>query len=220
MSVYLLCERALGLVNGTSLNELDALQRGLLESLEYEQLQNIHAQKEAVACIRYFAGIRDELLQTYPWVFARKDEPLAELSEPLKGWRFSYALPAGCMRPLQLIWRKRTVAKWEEAGNVIGCEYRPVSLRYTAKITDTTKWSPQFQEALCLKLAADIALSVNADFGGTSGLLQREAGVISEAYRVGAIDEGGQIEEDLYKWDRYSNDLSSEYLGSGWRHEL
>ena len=206
-------------MNGTSLNELDSLQRGLLEALEYEQLQNIHAQKEAVACVRYFAGIRDVLLQTYPWTFARRDETLVGLSEPLKGWRFSYALPTACVRPLQLISRRKTVAKWEEAGSVIGCEYRPVSLRYTARITDTTKWSPQFQEAFCLKLAVDIALSVNSDFAGTSSLLRREAGVISEAYRVGAIDEGGQIEEDLYKWDRYSNDLSHEYLGSGWRHE-
>jgi hypothetical protein len=225
LSVFMLCERALGLVDGTALNELDAAQRALLEELNYEGLQNKHAQKEALACVRHFAGIRDGLLETYPWVFARKTAELAELAEPIKGWRFSYALPADCVRLLQLIWRRRTIALWEETGGsissvkAVGCEYRPVTARYTAKIIDTERWPALFAEALCLKLAASIAVAVNKDFGGISMLLQQHAGVIAEAYRVGILDEGGQIEEDLYRWDRYSNDLSREYLGSR-RHEL
>jgi hypothetical protein len=217
MSVYLLCERALGFVDGTALNELDSAQRTLLEALNYEGLQGKHAQKEALACVRHFAGIRDSLLETYPWVFARKTAELAALAEPIKGWPFSYALPADCVRLLQLLWRMRTIALWEVTGSpvkAVGCEYKPVTARYTAKITDTEQWPALFAEALCLKLAASVAAAVNKEFSGISMLLQQQAGVIAEAYRVGILDEGGQIEEDLYRWDRYSNDLSREYLGS------
>jgi hypothetical protein len=206
----MLCERAIGLVRGRRIEDAN---RSMIEALDYEGLISSHAQEEAVTCIRHFAAVRDSLLHTYPWVFARRSAALAELSTPVNGWRFSYVLPADCMRALNLVWRKRTIAEWEQVGTAVGCEYKPVTARYTARITDTGQWAPLFCDAFCAKLAMEINVAVNGEFGIVPTLQQLAQNAVAEGYRVGIITDITPIELHSYRWDSYSNDLSREYLG-------
>jgi hypothetical protein len=210
-SVFMLCERAIGLVRG---RRLDGVNQGMLEALDYQGLTASNAQEEACTCIRHFAAVRDSLLHAYPWTFARKSGDLAQLTTPIKGWRYSHALPVDCARLLQLVWKHRTVAKWEEVGNVVGCEYRPVSARYTSKMDTPSTWVPLFCDAFVSRLAAEICVAVNGEFRVTPSLEESFQMTIREAYRVGIIDRGIRISLDEYKWDRYSNDWSTKYLGS------
>jgi hypothetical protein len=183
MSVFMLCEQALGLLNASDLRDLGTEGTTLLEALNYDGLVAARAQHEAVVCARCFASVRDKLLQAHPWLFARKDAPPAQLSASLSGWRFTYALPADCLKMLALVPGTRpetqnaealyyhgtgavSLSHYEIIGRTLCCNHKNVRLRYTARVADTTLWPPCFAGAFCSMLAAEIAPSVCPSAGG------------------------------------------------------
>jgi hypothetical protein len=104
MSVKLVCIQALGLLNASDMRDLSEHDTDLLEQLDYNSLIDAHSQNEAIVCARNFAQVRDKLLRVDPWVFARKETPLAQLAAcPLPGWMYGYALPSDCLTLLTLI---------------------------------------------------------------------------------------------------------------------
>ena len=90
MSVFILCEQAVGLVRGKRLI-LSSTEKSYLEALNYEGLTAEHSQDEAVVCALHFARVRDRLLQIYPWVFARKSATVSA----------GGSLPSDCMNRLR-----------------------------------------------------------------------------------------------------------------------
>ncbi len=180
MSVFLLCEQAIGLIRGKRLI-LSADERNLLEALNYEGLCDAHAQDEAVVCALHFERVRDNLLQSFAWIFARATETPAQLSEGVPGWRYSFALPSDCLKVLAVLAednrvnyyneREQDLSKppvlnelleWEEASGKLFTNRTPVHIRYTQKITDINLWSGAFVDAFVIKLAEAIASPVGA----------------------------------------------------------
>jgi hypothetical protein len=210
-----MCERAIGLIGGNRLI-LSPAEAAMLEALDYAGLASANAQGEAVTCARHFAPVRDGLPRAYPWVFARKSKVLAELSEPIPGWQYSYAVPPDCARVLCLISGGRAVPIFETEGAAVGCSYPGVTARYTAYVNDTALWDPVFADAFCAKLAAEICFAVTGGTGGVSAFQQQSMAAIGEAYRLGLIDSG-RVGLDEYAWDGYSSDYSDygEISGGG-----
>ena len=205
MSVFMICERPIGLVRGNRL-DLDGSQRAMLEALNYEGLAASHAQDEALSCVRSFAGVRDELLQAYPWVFARKSATPATLSTTLPGWAYSYALPTDCIKLLAVIFKaaeSESAERWEQVGRTVGCKYSPVNLRYTSRITDTEQWDPLFTSAFCAKLAAAAVASIAGEINMIAQMEQLAARGIGDAYRAGSIREAIQVSLEIFEWDSY-----------------
>jgi hypothetical protein len=210
MSVFMLCERALGLVRGSRLSDLETSQRTMLEALNYEGLANSHAQEEAVTCVRHFAAVRDGLFHTYPWVFARKATLLTSAATPLYGWIYAYNLPTDCVKLLQLVLPHRTTPKYEQIGSVVACDYSSVSARYTARITDTDQWPMLYQDAFCVKLAGEISFAVRGvDGAPIQWLIQQFQTTISEGYRTGIIDPGLSIDNNLTPMTKNTTQLLS-----------
>jgi hypothetical protein len=229
MSVFMLCERALGLLNASDLRELDSEDRALLENLNYDGLVNGHVQREAVVCARHFPNVRDRLLQLHPWVFARKEVSPVEMSSPVEGWRFAYMLPTDCLKVLSLIdrphrhhgihphhyhghYHKATGAMslqhYEQIGRVICCNFKDIHLRYTAKIENTDLWDPSYVDAFCSSLAMEIAPSVcstpviGASMAQAMNVLAQSA--ILQAHRTGAVSEANELPTQEPLWMDYS----------------
>ena len=220
MSVFRLCERAIGLIRGKRL-ELSGSEAAMLEALNYEGLIAVHAQDEAVTCARHFAYVRDKLLQLYPWVFARKTAALAQLSAALPGWRFAYALPADCLKLLALVeackensqlhqyhrhhrHKGLILTHWEQIGRTVCCNHRQVHARYTAQVTDTNQWDAAFTDVFCSSLAAEGIASVTGEVNAIQLMEQRAQLGIQEAYRIGAIVEPGGLPAQQAEWMDYS----------------
>jgi hypothetical protein len=211
MSMFMICERAIGLIGGNRL-DLSADQSIMFVNLDYSGLTGSNAQGEAVACVRHFAPVRDSLLRAYPWVFARRHQVLAELSEARPGWAHSYAAPSDAARVLYLISGGRAVPIFETEGfssGFVSCNYPDVTAGYTAAL-DIPLWDPLFADAFVAKLAGEICAAVTGSTGGAAALQQQAMYAIGEAYRLGLIDSG-RVPLDEYAWDGYSNDFS----GSG-----
>jgi hypothetical protein len=101
MSVFMLCERAVGLVRGNRL-DLSAAEKAILEVLNYDGLVAANAQDEAVVCAKHFPSVRDGLFHTYPWVFARKIANLSPAGS-VPGWRYAYSLPGDCVKLHEIV---------------------------------------------------------------------------------------------------------------------
>ncbi|MDR1650744.1 MAG: hypothetical protein LBR87_03060 [Synergistaceae bacterium] len=209
MSVFMLCERTLGFLAGKRLT-LTENQLSMLEALDYGGLTEDKAQQEAVACARHFGFVRDSLLFTYPWVFARKSAALAEMSEALPGWRHTYALPADCLRLIEVVSSGHARLDYEVSGTSVSCDHAGVSAGYTAKSPDTAQWPALFSDVFCARLAAETAPSIMGEGAASvfQAMSQYAQASIGEAYRLKVIDEGPQVRAHVYQWDGYFNDLS------------
>lgn len=192
---YELFNRAIGLVKGLKTEKLDML------DTRYED--------ELSTCRRSYESIRNRLLQSYAWVFARRTETPARLSESVPGWRYTYMLPADCLRVIAVIGQDRRaewggemtcrnisdfsdkveLTEYETAGRELYANRDVVYVRYTAKIDDSAQWEAVFTEAFVILLGIEIALNVVGDKNIIAILEQRLTRLIEDAKLSGAIRE-------------------------------
>ncbi|MGZ2448291.1 hypothetical protein ACVIRO_001045 [Rhizobium ruizarguesonis] len=138
------------------------------------------ASAEARACNQWYAHTRDVLLQSYAWKAAGKTASLAETTNDKPGaWKFAYALPSDCLkvrwiRPnysanlgddLQSLGAlgREDQHPYEIEGGTLYCNLSPCLLRYTFRLTDPTKFSPLFIDALSWHLAVRLAMPLTRD---------------------------------------------------------
>lgn len=174
MSVFLLCEQAIGLVRGKRLI-LSTAERTMLENLNYEGLTAAHAQDEAVVCALHFARVRDRLLQSYAWTFAKKSATLAN----------GATLPGDYLSMLYVLVNGDPV-DYEVNGSYINVKSSS-EIHYIAKITDTTKWASIFSDVFCYSLAIEICTAVTGKPEYTQVLEQKAQELIHRAFQIGAI---------------------------------
>lgn len=192
---YELFNRAIGLVKGLKTEQADML------DTRYED--------ELSACRRSYENVRNRLLQSYAWVFARKTEIPAQLSENVPGWRYTYMLPVDCLRVIAVIGQDRRadwdgeltcrnisdfsdkveLTDYETAGRELYANRDVVYVRYTAKVDDSSEWEAVFTEAFVIMLAIEVALNVVGDKNIIAILEQRLARLIEDAKLSGAIRE-------------------------------
>lgn len=137
---------------------------------------------EARACNQFYTQTRDMLLQSYPWKAARKTLSLGEITNDKPGvWQHAYMRPSDC---LQVRWIRPVYAAhdgapdmafagaqhereaqypYEIEGDTLYCNLSPCLLRYTARLTDPTRFSPLFTEALSWHLAVRLAMPLTRD---------------------------------------------------------
>jgi hypothetical protein len=149
---------------------------------------------------REFGYVRDELLESYPWHFAKTRALLPETTAPAFGWDAAYNLPADCLRLLPL----------RENGEHEGClipyevEASPVNdgrqvlcnvtgglkIHYIKRLTNAAKFSPTFARALGSRLAMYASTRVT---GKTSYFEKAQSSymmALDEAYRVDSLTRG------------------------------
>lgn len=113
--------------------------------------------KEGRLATRLYANTRDEVLRAHPWNFALTRAALtADGTPPAWGFVYRYALPADCLRLLNLdganfeVWRVEGRWLLTDVGS-------PVNVLYVASVADTSVYDPMFVSALEAALAAKMA---------------------------------------------------------------
>lgn len=141
---------------------------------------------QAGHCSRFYPIARNSLLELHPWGFASKRVALSLLSTaPTNSWEYAYAVPADAINLLAVLDPEALddySAGLELNGNpgmvppaagsytpqpytietlngadVLLTNQENAVLRYTALVTDTTKFPPLFTEALAWLLASKLA---------------------------------------------------------------
>lgn len=113
---------------------------------------------QAEHCARFYPTARDVVLEAHDWTFATRRVALAQAGTPPSAWTYAYALPASCIRVLAVLAPTATsdqdTQDFVEEGGYIYTNQVNAVVRYTTRVTDTTKFSPSFTEALTWLLAS------------------------------------------------------------------
>lgn len=121
---------------------------------------------QAEHCARFYAVARDSLLEMHAWKFATRRVPLAKLTVESWDWAFAYAEPTGALKLLGVL--SATASNDDETqpyeaesdtngAPIILTNQEGASLRFVARVTDTTRFSPLFVDALAWLLASYLA---------------------------------------------------------------
>lgn len=142
---------------------------------------------QAEHCARFYPQARNSLLEMHDWNFATRRAQLAEVTSDWEQWRHAYVQPADCLRvlavldpnvpddysyplvspfyveggpvPTQAVYTPQPyVCETDSAGNqLIRTNQEGAMLRYTMLVSDPTKFTPLFIQALSWHLASMLA---------------------------------------------------------------
>lgn len=156
------CNLAIGMMGGGRIATLD------------------DASAEGRSCKSVYALLRDEVQEAHAWTFAQKRASLARLDEtPAYGYLYAYALPADCLRVLEMqddeyhlvdqstsqnIVVARFGKTWEVENGKLLTDEEDVNILYIARTEDPAKFTPPFVQAFSARLAVDLAMSVAKNF--------------------------------------------------------
>jgi hypothetical protein len=136
---------------------------------------------EAEIALAFFEPVRDALLSSYPWRFARAHLALPRLeAAPLSGFSYAYQLPADCLRILSI----EGNAVYRRVGNEIHSDASEIMLSYIFRPDDETA-PAYFESALMAKLAAEFCLPLTEDSARANFLYKLSE---TEAERARRID--------------------------------
>jgi hypothetical protein len=151
---------------------------------------------QAEHCARFYPIARDSLLEMHNWSFATRRTQPALLAEDIDtAWTYAYAAPAGMVKPIAVVVpgalddadsQPYTVETLSTGLVVVYTNTENAVLRYVARVTDTTKYTPLFVDALSWLLASYLAGPIikgdsgvqagRACFNTFTGQYQRAAG--------------------------------------------
>lgn len=138
-----------------------------------------------------FEDTRDELLRRVPWRFAKKYTSPATLSVTVPGgWTYAYQYPTDAVKvrgvtnvlggfDAEAI--DFEVALLADDTKVILTDQADAEFFYTARVSDTTKFDPEFTMAFSFLLAARSCMSLTGSVEITSKLDQEVLRVVSHA---------------------------------------
>lgn len=155
-----------------------------------------------------YTQVRDDTLRSATWGFAMKRAQLAEIS-PAPDFEFSknFGIPADCLKVHQ-VWDydpgsgvstgqrhpypygydyQDSEIRWKVEGNLLLANADTIYIRYIARETDVSRYSPDFNRCLSLELAAAACFSLTQNRGLRKELLQE-----AEFYRRAASANDAQ----------------------------
>lgn len=116
---------------------------------------------------RFYAHIRDALLERFAWKFALRRATLAERADiAIPSWDHVYDEPNDCLRLLAILPGSYTADNQgaafdtetdEDGAKIILTSAADATARFIARVEDTSKFSPSFIETLSWLLAAALA---------------------------------------------------------------
>lgn len=121
--------------------------------------------KEAAACRAFYAQTRDEVLEDFPWPFATQvNQALALVTDFTTNaddgheWAYAYQLPTDCLMFRRLLSGTRNDSResrvpYRIAQQLLYTDLADARGEWTVRITDVTRFSAAFVQALALKLA-------------------------------------------------------------------
>lgn len=127
---------------------------------------------QADHCATFWPIARDEALTSADWRFASNVASMTQLGDTLQtnpGWLYAHALPTDFLvaREVvysegQMVWLDPIAPQFEggtiDSGqNVIFTNLEDLSLRYTRKVADPSRYSPKFVSAISYLLASYLA---------------------------------------------------------------
>jgi hypothetical protein len=123
----------------------------------------------AVKAKQYFGSVLRTMLRDHIWNFAKTRIALGQnVTAPLSGWAYSYALPGDCFRVLTLNSSDKSI--WEIEGRNLLTDESPAVIQYIRWVDDPNQWAGDFYQAFVTHLAVRFAPAFHSDMAKASDL--------------------------------------------------
>lgn len=102
--------------------------------------------------------IRDRVLRSHPWKFARGRvalSPIDPLADEYFEWGYSFQLPTDCLRVIETDIPDGGL--WDVEDRILLANEPTVIIKYIKRVTDVSKYDDNFCEVVAWELASDIA---------------------------------------------------------------
>ena len=132
---------------------------------------------QAEHCARFYPIARDSMLELHDWKFATRRAALAQLSTTSWNWAYAYGVPANTIRVLSVLPAESSpddegvdfdLENQADGTPMVLSNLPYATIRYTTRVTDTTKFPPLFTDALAWLLASHLAGPVIKGDAGTA----------------------------------------------------
>lgn len=150
--------------------------------------------KSARHCKIFYEPIRDSLLRSHLWRFARKQYQLAPLViEPLFDGGYYFQMPDDCLRVVMPDEEYfMSYGRWSVEGDKILADTSVLQIVGIDRVSDPAKFDPIFVEALATRIAHELAMPI-AQSESLKGILKADAReLIIRAAHVGATEQDSQ----------------------------
>ena len=135
----------------------------------------------------------------HTWNFALTMADLAQLTTtPVDKWTYAYQLPTDFVRMSKVI--DLANDKWQIQGSSLLTDEGEITIEYVKKITDTTKFSPEFSYYLSKLLGAELAWSLTNNKGLRDSLRDEAIGLLNSGKGIDAQSGGKQITVKQSQW--------------------
>jgi len=147
-------------------SEVDICNKALL-SLGANQIISLDDDStEAILCKQLYADLRDAVLQAHDWSFAIERVNLPKGgTDPTFRYANAYPLPARVLHVLEVnkIARDDPTRDWQVENDMIVTNDNNCAAMLLRQVTDTSKFSPLFIQALQARLASDMAIPLTSN---------------------------------------------------------
>ena len=177
-------------------------------------LDESNSQPEAIECRTFYDHVRDSLLRSYDWPFARTRIQLSEDTEtPDFEYDHQFYLPSNYLR-LRTYYDTdagydESSRLWKIEGRKVLTNYESVYLRYIKKITDPLEFDPLFTELFVCRLQVKLLYSLAGieNVGSTRDRLNQEMQAAEARARVVAAAESDPHDKPDYIRSQFTDDL-------------
>ncbi|SNS15859.1 hypothetical protein [Pseudomonas segetis] len=159
--------------------------------------------KAAELCDLHYDACREEVLQAAPWPFAEARVYLADIGSPPVNWLYRYRYPTDCLQAQYISLPGMRMPSTElrpkfkvinaSGGRAIVADMPQAELVYTVSVEDTTYFPPLFVSALAWRVAAELAMGLQARPENYAAAMQNYSRVIDQA-QAQAFNESDEDE--------------------------
>ena len=150
--------------------------------------------KAATLCNLFYRPVRDSLLRSHLWRFARKQYQLAPLAEePLFNGGYYFQMPNDCLRvviPDDDYFE--TYGRWSVEGTKILADTTVLQIVGISRVEDTSNFDPIFVEALATRIAHELCMPLTQSESLKATFKQDMRELTIRAAHVGATEQDSQ----------------------------
>ncbi len=150
--------------------------------------------KNARLCNSRFTQVRDSVFRSHPWNCLQKRIEIAkDTTAPAWGFKFSYTLPADCLRLLRIL---DYDSNYKVEGRKILSNTETMKVLYVSRVTDPNEYDELLRETLSAALSADIAFAVTSNNTTSTNMYNLFQDKLKDARFVDST-EGQNVDQDL-----------------------
>ena len=150
--------------------------------------------KNARLCNSRYTQVRDALFITHPWNCLQKRIELAlDASAPTWGFKYSYTLPADCLRLLRIL---DYDTNYKVEGRKVLSNSETMKILYVSRVTDPNEYDELLRETISASLGADIAFGITSNNQTAKNMYELFKDKLRDARFVDST-EGQNVEQDL-----------------------